>query len=399
MRITSVEVFLGYAINVKLNTDEGICGYGEAGLKYGNSRRAAFGQVQDYAKLILGMDPTKPEQIWDHLHRHTFWGMGGGAVVMAGISAIDIACWDIKGKALGVPVYTLLGGATNTSLRSYASQLQFGWRESSKRHAPGKRTLLYEPVEYYDVVKEAMADGYTAVKIDPILAPVREPEDQSTIFRNQGTHVRGAFPADLLKLGAERIAAAREAGGEELDIIVEVHSLLDTNTAIELGRRLEPYRIMYYEEPTQPLNPKLFNTIGSKVNIPLASGERIYSRWGFRPFFEDRSLSIVQPDVCNTGGITETKKICDMAHVYDMGVQIHVCGGPIATAAALQVEAVIPNFVIHEQHIGLYRPECIESCRYDIQPVNGSFSLPDAPGIGQELSEKEMARAEKAVIS
>lgn len=109
-------------------------------------------------------------------------------------------------------------------------------------------------------------------------------------------------------MAVERVAAIREAGGDDLDIIIEVHSLLDTNTAIELGQALEPYRIMYFEEPTQPLNPALFKTISSKVNIPLATGERSYTRWGFRQFFEDRSLSIIQPDICNTGGFTEAKK-------------------------------------------------------------------------------------------
>ena len=398
MKITSVECFLGYAINVKINTDAGICGFGEAGLKYGNSRRAAFGQCQDFAKLIIGMDPMKTEQIWDHLHRHTFWGMGGGAVIMAGISAIDIACWDIKGKALGVPVYELLGGKTNDRLRCYASQLQFGWRSGVSAPPSGSRTLLYDPQDYYDVVKEAIADGYGAVKIDPVFAPEEPPSDPSQIFADQGTHIRGAFRASSLKCAAERIAAAREAGGDDLDIIIELHSLLDTNTATELARVLKPYRVMYYEEPTQPMNPDLYKVLREKTSLPLATGERTYSRWGFRPFFENRSLSIIQPDVCNTGGITECKKICDMAHVYDMGVQIHVCGGPIATAAALQVEAVIPNFTIHEHHVGLFRPSCVASCVHDWQPEGGYFEIPDLPGIGQELSEAEMASAEKAVI-
>lgn len=399
MKITSVEVYLGYAINVKINTDEGICGYGEAGLKYGNSRRAAFGQCQDFAKLIIGMDPTNIEEIWDHLHRHTFWGMGGGAVIMAGISAIDIACWDILGKSLNVPVYKLLGGKTNPKLRCYASQLQFGWRSSFDKLKPGENHLLLnKPEEYYDVVKEAMADGYTAVKIDPIFVPSSGAADPAKLFANQGTHIRGSFKYADLKCAAERIAAAREAGGEDLDIIIELHSLTDTNTATELAAALEPYRIMYYEEPTQPMNAGLFKVLQQKTALPLATGERSYSRWGFRQFFEDRSLSIIQPDVCNTGGISETKKICDMAHVYDMGVQVHVCGGPIATAAALQVETVIPNFVIHEEHVGALRQRCIDSCVHNWLPEQGYYTVPELPGIGQELSEVEMRNAEKVVI-
>lgn len=396
MKITSVEVFLGYAINVRVNTDEGISGFGEAGLSYGNSREAAFGQCQDFAKLVIGMDPMNTEEIWDHLHRHTFWGMGGGAVIMSGIAAIDTACWDIKGKALGVPVYQLLGGKTNKKLRAYASQLQFGWGSMNNDSVMGLG-LLYKPQEYYDVVKEAMDDGYDAVKIDPVFAPA-DPMDKQAVFSKQGMQHRWSMRQHDLKLAVDRIAAAREAGGPDLDIIVEIHSLLDANTASELGKALEPYRIMYYEEPTQPLNPDLFRFIKERTSLPLATGERSYSRWGFRQFFEDRTLSIIQPDLCNTGGISETKKICDMAHVYDVGVQVHVCGGPIATAAALQVEAVIPNFCIHEHHVGALQKGCIDSCIYDYQPVNGFYEIPDKPGIGQELSEAEMKKAKKVVI-
>ena len=154
---------------------------------------------------------------------------------------------------------------------------------------------------------------------------------------------------------------------------------------------------MYYEEPTMPCNTAVYRHIKQKCNIPLATGERSYTRWDFRPFFEDRTLSFVQPDLANTGGITETKKICDMAQVYDIGVQVHVCGGPIATAAALQVEAAIPNFVIHEDNANLtsaYK----RAGKYYHAPVNGSYEVPDLPGIGQEMSEEAMATAKRVII-
>lgn len=155
---------------------------------------------------------------------------------------------------------------------------------------------------------------------------------------------------------------------------------------------------MYYEEPTSPANPDLFKRIKSRCNLPLATGERSYTRWGFRKFFEDRTLEIIQPDLCNTGGITETKKICDMAQVYDMGVQIHVCGGPIATAAALQVEAVIPNFVIHEEHDANLLSVFKNAGKYYYAPKNGFYDVPELPGIGQEMSEEYIASAKKAII-
>lgn len=395
MKITSVECYLGNFITVKVNTDEGISGFGEAGLAYGNSWEAAFGQCQDFAKLVIGMDPFNTEEIWEHLHRHTFWGMGGGLVITSAMAAIDTACWDIKGKALNLPVYKLLGGKTNKKLRAYASQLQFGWR--TKIEASDSLGLLYDPQDYYDVVKDAMAEGYDAVKIDPVFAPT-EPRPLAEIMGTQGNQIRGCYREHDLKRSVERIAAAREAGGPDLDIIVEIHSLLDANTAAILGKELEPYRIMYYEEPTMPCNPTLFKHIKERSGLPLATGERSSTRWGFRQFLEDRTLDVIQPDLCNTGGITETKKICDMAQVYDVGVQIHVCGGPIATAAALQVETVIPNFVIHEEHNANLLTKFKNAGKYYYAPKDGYYEVPELPGIGQEMSEQEMAAARKVVI-
>ncbi len=396
MKITSVEVFMGYAINVKVNTDEGISGFGEAGLQYGASRESAFGQCCDYAKKVIGMDPFHTEEIWDFLRRNTFWGMGGGVAVTSAISAIDTACWDIKGKKLGVPVHMLIGGKRNEKLRTYASQLQCGW--TSAANASDSMTVLSDPEDYYKVVKEAMAEGYDAVKIDPVQIP-REQINMQQLMRTMGRHQYGHMRKDDINLAIERIAAAREAGGENLDIIVEVHSLLDANTAAQFGKALEPYNIMYFEEPTSPENPSNFRHIYNRCSVPLATGERSYTRWGFRQFFEDRTLNVIQPDLCNTGGITETLKICAMAEVYDMGVQIHVCGGPIATAAALQVEAVLPNFLIHEHHCFALTNGCKKTAIYDYQPVGGFYEIPDLPGIGQELTEEEMAKARKVVIS
>ncbi|MCI8494014.1 mandelate racemase/muconate lactonizing enzyme family protein [Anaerotruncus colihominis] len=399
MKITSVECYLGKFITIKINTDEGVYGWGEAGLAYGNCFEAAFGQCQDFAKLIIGMDPFDTEKIWEHLHRHTFWGMGGGVVITSAMAAIDIACWDIKGKVLGVPVYKLIGGKTNSKLRAYASQLQFGWSDLIQVKNEGKGLgLLFDPKDYYEVTKNAIRDGYDSIKVDPVFAATDPNTPPAQIWGNQGTQIRGCYRQHDLKRSVERIAACREAGGDDLDIIVEIHSLLDANTAAELGKALEPLHIMYYEEPTSPENPSNFRHIKEKCNLPLATGERSYTRWGFRQFFEDRTLSVIQPDLCNTGGITETKKICDMAQVYDMGVQIHVCGGPIATAAALHVEAAIPNFTIHEEHNANLLTEFINAGIHYYKPENGFYTVPELPGIGQEMSESFLAACRKVVI-
>lgn len=370
-----------HPVCVRINTDEGISGYGEIGVAYGNAQSAGFGMGVDFAKCIIGLNPLNNEEIWDRLHRLTFWGMGNGGVIMAGISGIDIALWDIRGKVFHAPVYQLLGGKTNSRLRAYASQLQFDWGKVSK--------ALSRPEEYAEAAKKAMVDGFTAIKVDPIGFD----KDGNWM----GWSSRGVLQREQMDMAVARVAAMREAG-PELDIIIELHALTDTNTSIQLGRELEQLDCFYYEEPTQPLNSALFKEISAKVKIPVATGERVYTRWGYRPFFEDHSIGIIQPDLCNTGGITEGKKICDMAHVYDMGVQVHCCGGPISAAAALQLEAVIPNFVIHELHASALIQDNIDLCKYDYQAVDGYFEVPDRPGIGQELTEEAIAASEVVTV-
>jgi galactonate dehydratase len=397
MKITSIDVMQVPSGNagskrgawspviVRVNTDEGISGFGEAGLAYGKGWRAGFGIVQDFAEAIIGEDPMKIEKIWETLFRKTFWGMGGGTVINAGISAIDIALWDIKGKALGVPVYQLLGGKTNEKLRVYASQLQFNWGEKIE-----KQTLI-TPEEYAEVTRKAVADGYTCIKVDPIIFSDR-PDGKGD------WKITGPLEKKVIRTVYNRVRAMREAGGEDLDIIIEMHSNTDTTAAIQIGQALEDLRIFYYEEPAHPLNPGNLLEIHNKVNIPIASGERIYTRWGYREFLENRSLQVIQPDLCLCGGITEAKKICDMANTYDCAVQIHVCGSPISKAAALQLEAVLPNFIIHEHHQRALNPESRATCLYDYQPVNGIYEIPDRPGIGQELTPETIRKCDTVTI-
>ena len=205
------------------------------------------------------------EAVWNTLHRQTFWGLGGGAIVFAAISAIDIALWDIRGKALGVPAYQLLGGKTNSKLRSYASQIQFGWGPVG--------TAMVDSQDCAEATRKAMAEGCTCVKADPVGLDL------------QGNWMAGSSYG-LLKIQQLRVAAICAAGGPDPAIIIRLHTLTDTDTAIQLGRELEQYRCFYDEEPTQPLNPKLYRTTEKSVQIPLATGERVYSRWGSRPFLK-----------------------------------------------------------------------------------------------------------------
>jgi L-alanine-DL-glutamate epimerase-like enolase superfamily enzyme len=397
MKIASVDVFqltLGSSaggkgapwapIIVRVNTDEHISGYGEVGLAYGVGSTGGFGMAKDLAGRILGMDPLKNELVWESLFRNTFWGMGGGTVVFGAMSGIDIALWDIKGKAFGVPVHQLLGGKTHDRLRTYASQVQLDWGKVN--------TPLVYPKQYAEAASKAIAEGYDCVKVDPICF------DMNGVQNDPGWGYRGFLTRQVLDMSVARVRAIREAVGPVVDIIVELHALTDTNTAIQLGRALEEFNILFYEEPVHSLNVDSMLEVSRQVKIPIAAGERIFGRWGYREFFEKRALHLIQPDFGLVGGITEGKKICDMANTYDISVQGHLCGSPIATAAALQLEAVLPNFFIHEHHAAALREDNIRVGKYDYQPVRGVFEVPDLPGIGQELSEEAVDTARKVTV-
>jgi L-alanine-DL-glutamate epimerase-like enolase superfamily enzyme len=361
---------------VKVNTDEGISGYGEVGLAYGVGASAGIGMARDLAAILIGMDPMNNEAIWEKMLRKTFWGQGGGGVFSAGMSALDIAMWDIKGKALNVPVYKLLGGKNREKIRAYASQLQFGWGDG------GDKAMLITPEQYAEAMAIAVTDGYDAIKVDVIAMDDKGNWNQRNLS--------GVLPNKVLRLGYDRLAAMREVAGPNVDIIVENHAFTDTTSSIQFGRMIEEFGIYYYEEPTMPLNPNQMKKVADSVNIPIAAGERIYWRWGYRPFLENGSLDVIQPDICTCGGITEVKKICDMAHVYDVTVQIHVCGGPISLAAALHMETAIPNFIIHELHrYSLLEPNT-RTCVHNYMPTNGMYEVPELPGLGQELTEESL---------
>ncbi len=392
MKITSIEIFRIKAdwtqvanklspIIVRVHTDEGISGLGEVGLAFGVGADGGVGYFKNIAEgFLVGADAMKIEGIWETLFRKTFWALAGGPIVYGGISAIDIACWDIKGKALKLPVYQLLGGKTNDKLRTYAAQLQFGW--SSTNNVPAKT-----PEDYAEQAMKALAEGYNAVKVNPLMF------DEKGQPRNWNNY--RLLPPERVRIVYNRIKAIRDAVGPDVDIILETHAMLSETTAIQIGRSLEEFNLMFYEESVVPLNPKVMKKVAENVKIPLAGGERLYTRWGFRPFLEDQILAVIQPDPCLAGGISETKKIADYASIYDVQVQAHVCGGPVATAAALHVEAVIPNFVIHEHVAFATDPVMTSMIEQELQPKNSYFDIPEAPGLGITLNDKAVGKYEK----
>ena len=322
MRITGVDVILmdeshpdntGWSpVVCRVYTDEGLYGDGEAAIAYSIGSKAAWSMVQEMGNRVLGMDPLENEVVWHNLYRTTFWAQNGGPIVWAGISAIDIALWDIKGNHFGVPVSTLLGGKMRSSLRCYASQLQFGW---------GTKKEPAATIEgYARNARAAVDEGYDAVKVDFFDF---SPEGRFFTIEER-TRLQ---PPQRLALVEERLAAVREAVGPDVDIIMENHANIDAQVAVQFGSLAQKYGVCMFEEPASP-NPKITQFVSERVSVPIAHGERIYSRWGYAPYFENGSIQMIQPDLGNCGGITEGKKICDMASTYDVGVQAHVCGSP-----------------------------------------------------------------------
>jgi len=357
---------------VQVFTDEGISGVGEAAIAYGAGATAAAGMIKDLAeRFLLGKDPFRIEAIWSEMYDHTFWAKGGGPIVFAGISAIEQALWDIKGKALGVPIYELLGGKFRDSVRVYAN----GWS-----------FRCVTPDDFAQEAERVVEDGYTAIKFYPLAMP------DTTSPHGFLRHVSlRAIDREFENLAFARVKAVRDAVGPKVDILLDMSAELTTDAIIRLGRRLEELDIFFLEEPVDPFDVEALKKVAEHVNLPIAVGERIYTRYGFRPILERHAADILQPDIGNTGGIMETKKIAAMAEAYNMRIQPHTCASPLSTAAALQLDACIPNFIIQE----LYPYRAPEHYRivdhapeWDVK--DGHLPIPDRPGLGVELVDERV---------
>jgi galactonate dehydratase len=393
VKITSVEIFdvtltwrRGWnPVIIRINTDEGISGLGEAGVAVGGGHNAYAAVVKDLAEMhLIGTDPLNSEKIWETMLRRTWLAQGGGAIINAGISAIDIALWDIRGKAAGIPVYRMLGGKTNETIRAYASQIHFGWPMGTGKPA-------VSPEELAETALGAVAEGFDAVKIDPITY-----DEEGRMNGWDNTQRIGASRLNLI---VRRMEAIRAAVGPDVDIILEAHGTPELTSAIQIGQAVEHLGLLYYEEPVNSTNVDTMAKVAASVGVPLSAGEHLYTRWGFREYFEKQVLEVIQPDLCLAGGIGEGKKICDMAHTYDLHVQIHSAGSPVGLAAALHVETAIPNFIIHEYISGCGVPENRELVFPDIQVNKGRFVVPEGPGLGVELNEKAAARHLRYTVS
>lgn len=370
-------------IIIKLMTDEGVVGIGEAGLAYGVANSGGIGTVRDFIQAFaIGIDPFDRETVWNDMQRRSFWGGACGPIVNAAMSAIDIALWDIVGKALNQPIWRLLGGKVQPELRCYASQTQFSWGT--------EHMLLSHPEEYGEAAARAIAEGYDAIKVDPVMLT----ENNSAENHHR---LKGVLDQAILKRATTRMAAIRDAV-PNADIILELHSLTSVSGAQQLAEACAEFDLYLIEEPVNYNSDRNAKTLKSRLpSMRTAAGERIFTRWQYRGYLEDGSLDVVQPDFCLAGGITEGKKICDMAHAYEVTVQGHVCGSPISTAVAMHIETAIPNFQIHEYHMNATRPDNRNICLQDPQPVKGKFTISDAPGLGLDLNEDFVRKHAKTI--
>jgi galactonate dehydratase len=338
IKVTKLETFVlkNSWVFVKISTDAGIAGWGEM-LK--DDAKACAAGAQEVGRYLVGQDPCRVVFHWQAIHRGAFYR--GGPIKTAIQSGIDQALWDIKGKAYGVPVYKLLGGPTRDRIRVYG--------------------------------RVSQETGVNAMKTGP-----------SGGGRQAIKYVEGQKYVDAV---VDNFKALRQRYGDGVDIAIDFHGAVQPPTALLLMKALEPYRPFFYEEVVQCLNVDIMAELARKTHIPLATGERIYTKWGFKEILEKRAATIVQPDVCYAGGITELRLIAGMAEAYYTPLAPHNPQGPCSLAASYQVAASIPNFLIQENGDLNYE----DLLAKPLPPVrNGHRPLPTDPGLGITIDEDKL---------
>ena len=327
---------------VKVQTDEGIHGWGEGTLEMKQGTVAAA--VRDLQGFVLGEDPTRVDYLWQRMYRHAFWR--GGEAVLSAISAIEQALWDITGKAYGQPVYKLLGGAVRDYIPCY--------------------THTGEPQRALRLMEE----GWRAFKFGP-----SGRRDTAVVDERQ-----------MVRDTARAYETMRKAVGTGVELMCDCHGRWRPSVAIRLGKALEPYDLLFFEEPVPPDNVMALKTVREAgLTMDLATGERAFTKWGYRELVENQLVDVIQPDICHVGGIKEILKIAAIAETYSIVVAPHNPNGPVGTAASVHASACTPNFLILEYALSPTRDEC--QAGDVLKAVNGRIELPTKPGLGIELDE------------
>ena len=368
MRITNCTTFLveGVKYNwtlMKIETDAGIHGWGEATNWPGSPLVEAA--CQHVGQFILGQDARRIDFLWTKTYRDMNW-LGQAGPLLSAISAVDIALWDIRGKALGAPVYDLLGGAYRRKIQLYANYWFTG----------GGHT----PEDYAQQARETVAQGFTALKFDPF-AHVHYAYGDDLSDNNSLTEAQKQLAVDLVR-------AVAAAAGSDVAIAIETHAFLNGPTAVEMARRLAElkFNCMWYEEPALPEFPDAIADIRRQIPLPVCVGERLHSRFMLRGVLERRAADIVMPDITRCGGISEMRKMANLAETYNVPIAPHNPNGPLSTIASAHVMATVPNFFRQEFMLkdAPWRDECLS---HPLPIENGFFVLPERPGLGFDLNE------------
>jgi galactonate dehydratase len=362
MKISQVNVFFvrprwGF---VEIVTDSGLTGWGEAVLE--GHCRAVLACVEEYRDYLVGKDPSRIEDIWSTIYRAGFYR--GGGVMMSALSGIDQALWDIKGKSLGVPVYELLGGACRDRMKVYS------WIGGDR------------PSDTGAAAKAKMDEGFSAVKM------------------NATEELQMVDTYDKVDAVLARVAAIREACGPHFGIAIDFHGRVHKPMAKVLAKKLEQFNPMFIEEPVLCEHMELFKEIAACCDIPIATGERLFTKYDFKRLLAMGGVDIVQPDLSHAGGISEVRKIAAMAEAYDVALAPHCPLGPIALAACLQIDAVSYNAVIQEQSMGIHYNVGKSVLDYvlnkdDFAFMDGFAALPRLPGLGVDVNRELVVEENK----
>jgi len=336
---------------VKISTDNGLVGWGETTLE--GKPKSVHAAVEELADYLIGKDPLRIEHHWQHIYRSAFFR--GGVVLMTALSGIDQALWDIAGKFYGAPAYALLGGAVRDRIRVYA---HWGIRDMTDEGLAASKARL----------EKLQKSGYTAYKSGP------------------GGKWRGHESPAVIDEFVKRAYLMREWVGPEVELCFDFHGKMTPGLAIEICHELKGMRPMFVEEPVPQENVDALKQVSDHVPFPIATGERLLSRWEFRQVFEKQAVSYIQPDGSHVGGISELKRVANMAEVYYMHILPHCAIGPVALAACMQVDAVVPNFLVQEQVDRSLGDGLLEE---EWKVVDGHIELPSAAGLGFDIHTAE----------
>ena len=359
MKVTAIKTYVCHAFRtnwvfVKVLTDSGPYGVGEATTEMRElTVQTAIGELE---RILIGRDPHDIEAFWHDAYRDVYFR--GGPMLMSALAGVEMALWDIKCKDLGVPVYQVLGGRVRDAVPCYAN----GW------FAPSKT-----PEEFAAKARVAVDAGFKGLKWDPFGSAYMN-------IDREGLHQAMAC-----------VEAVVDAVGDRADILIEGHGRFNVPTAIRIGRALEDYDILWFEEPIPPDNLGALAEVKRRIRVPVAAGERLYSRWDYVPFLQMGCADFVQPDVSHVGGIMEMKKVAAMAEGHHIPFCPHNPSGPVANAATLQLAACTPNFTVLET-MSTDVPYRGDITTEDLRFEDGMLHIPDRPGLGIDLIEEEIAR-------